>query len=217
MSDWNYVFFDLDGTLTDPKTGITLSAAYALSSFGIGVEDTESLCKFIGPPLRDSFMEFCGFSKEQADLGIQKFRERYEKIGWKENRPYPGIEKLLGKLKSAGKRLFVATSKPEVMAERILAHFGMDGYFELIAGADLEEIRVKKADVLRYAMGQLEGIVKEESVMVGDRMHDIAGAKEVGINAIGVLYGYGSREELLHAGADNIAASVQELEEMLIK
>lgn len=217
MKEWSHIFFDLDGTLTDPKEGITLSAAYALESFGIYVEDPDCLCTFIGPPLRESFMECYGFSKEQADLAIKKFRERFEKVGWKENVPYQGIEDLLRELKHAGKHLFVATSKPEVMAERILKYFGLDGYFELIAGADLEEIRVKKADILRYASECIGGIIPERTVMIGDRMHDVLGAKEMGLKTIGVLYGYGNREELQAAGAFQIAGSIEELGNMLLR
>lgn len=217
MKKWDYIFFDLDGTLTDPKEGITKSAAYALAAFGVETEKLDDLCKFIGPPLRDSFVEFYGFSKEQADEGIRKFRERFETVGWKENIPYPGIKELLATLKDSGKHLVVATSKPEVMAERILQYFDLDGYFEFIAGADMEEIRVKKADVLRYAIEQLEYFEEKHAVMVGDRIHDVAGAKETGLDTIGVLYGYGGREELVNAGADEIAGSVEELGQLLTR
>lgn len=211
-----YLFFDLDGTLTDPKVGITKSVQLALASFGIVVEDLDSLCPFIGPPLRDSFKELYHLSEEQADQGIIRFREYFETKGLYENRPYEGIEKLLGRLKEAGYCLMVATSKPERPAKLILQHFHMDHFFDFIGGADDDEIRVEKADVIRYVMRE-NGISDPKQVlMIGDRKHDILGARENGVDSIGVLYGYGSLEELRAAGAGRIAASLEELETLLL-
>ena len=211
----DYILFDLDGTLTDPKEGITKSVQYALDHYGIHVEDLDSLIPFIGPPLMDSFEEFYGFSPRQAREGVQVYREYFTDRGWRENEVFPGIPQMLGKLKAAGKKLYVATSKPEVFALRILDHFGLTEYFDGVGGADLEETRTKKADVIRYTLKKagisLEGENREQAVMVGDREHDILGAKAVGIDSVGVLYGYGSREELTGAGASALAERPEDL------
>lgn len=219
MEKKSCVFFDLDGTLTDPKEGITKSVQYALRHYGIEVEDLDSLIPFIGPPLVDSYMEYYGFTLKQAREGVLVYREYFNEKGWKENREYPGIRELLAELKSNGVRLFVATSKPEVYGRRILEYFGMAEYFELIGGASLDESRVRKADVIRYVL-EKAGIPGEKKalgsvVMVGDRKHDILGARECGIECIGVLYGYGDREELSACRADAIAETVESLGALL--
>lgn len=214
-----YILFDLDGTLTDPKEGITKSVQYALDHYGIHVEDLDSLCPFIGPPLTDSYMKFYGFSPEQAREGVQVYREYFSVKGWLENKEYPGIHRMLAGLKEVGFELFVATSKPELFAKRILEHFGMAGYFTMIGGADMEETRVRKGDVIRYVLDTC-GIGQDEAsrariLMVGDREHDVIGARECGLDCVGVLYGYGSREELETAGAAKIVETVEELEQFL--
>lgn len=220
MTKKDYILFDLDGTLTDPKEGITKAVQYSLKHYGISVEDLDSLCPFIGPPLKDSYMEFYGFSPEQAGEAVFVFREYFETKGWAENQVFPGMKDMLARLSQAGKKLYVATSKPEVFAKRILEHFELAEFFTFIGGADFEETRVKKADVIRYVMDEcslgtdLES--KSKIVMVGDRMHDIEGARAWGLDSIGVLYGYGDREELEAAGASAIAGSVEELSELLL-
>ena len=211
-----YLLFDLDGTLTDPEEGITKAVQLALAHFGIQVEDRTSLRPFIGPPLWDQFQEYAGLSAEQSDEAVKVFRQYYLEKGVYENREYDGIRQMLGALKCAGYRLYVATSKPETTAGIVMKYFGFTDYFAYVAGADLEGTRVRKADVIRYLL-EKEGIVDPgEAVMIGDRKHDVLGAKEVGMDSIGVLYGYGSREELEEAGAGCIAASVEELEEYLL-
>ena len=211
-----YLLFDLDGTLTDPEEGITKAVQLALAHFGIQVEDRTSLRPFIGPPLWDQFQEYAGLSAEQSDEAVKVFRQYYLEKGVYENREYDGIRQMLGALKCAGYRLYVATSKPETTAGIVMKYFGFTDYFAYVAGADLEGKRVRKADVIRYLL-EKEGIADPgEAVMIGDRKHDILGAKEVGMESIGVLYGYGSREELEEAGAGCIAASVEELEEYLL-
>lgn len=203
--------FDLDGTLTDPKTGITKSVAHALHSFGIETEDLDTLCKFIGPPLKESFMNYYGFTEEQGDLAVAKYREYFSVTGIFENAVYPGIPEGLAALKADGIRLIVATSKPAVYAKQILEHFGLLPYFEFVSGSELDGTRVKKSEVITYAL-QNAGITDLSAVvMVGDREHDIIGAREVGIDSIGVLYGYGSRKEFEQAGADFIAETVTEM------
>lgn len=211
-----YLLFDLDGTLTDPEEGITKAVQLALAHFGIQVEDRTSLRPFIGPPLWDQFQEYAGLSAEQSDEAVKVFRQYYLEKGVYENREYDGIRQMLGALKCAGYRLYVATSKPETTAGIVMKYFGFTDYFAYVAGADLEGTRVRKADVIRYLL-EKEGIADPgEAVMIGDRKHDILGAKEVGMESIGVLYGYGSREELEEAGAGRIATSVEELEEYLL-
>lgn len=211
-----YLLFDLDGTLTDPEEGITKAVQLALAHFGIQVEDRTSLRPFIGPPLWDQFQEYAGLSAEQSDEAVKVFRQYYLEKGVYENREYDGIRQMLGALKCAGYRLYVATSKPETTAGIVMKYFGFTDYFAYVAGADLEGTRVRKADVIRYLL-EKEGIADpREAVMIGDRKHDVLGAKEVGMDSIGVLYGYGSREELEEAGAGCIAASVEELEEYLL-
>lgn len=207
-----YLLFDLDGTLTDPKEGITKSVQYALLTFGIEVEDLDDLCCFIGPPLKDSFMEFYGFSQEDAQKALVSYREYFSKKGLYENKAYMGAQEVLQSLQNAGKKLYVASSKPEVFVRKILKHFGLDSYFTFMGGADMGEIRVKKADVIRYVLKENNITDLKKTVMIGDRKHDILGAKEIGIECIGVLYGYGNREELTDAGADHLAESIYDLQ-----
>lgn len=212
-----HILFDLDGTLTDPGLGITNSVAYALDRFGIKVTDRATLYKFIGPPLVDSFMEYYGFPEEQAKAAVTVYREYFAEKGWVENTVYEGIENLLSALAAAGKILLVATSKPQAFAERILAHFGLDKYFAVICGAPMNAPRgYGKADVIREALSAARVTDLSTAVMVGDRHHDIDGAKAVGIAAIGVLYGYGDREEHETAGADVIAERVDTLQKVLL-
>ena len=209
------ILFDLDGTLTDPGLGITNSVMHALRKFGIHESNREKLYPFIGPPLLDSFMTFYGMTREQAEEAIAGFREYFSVQGILENEPYPGIHETLARLKERGRRLVVATSKPEPFALRILDHFGLRQYFTLVAGSTMDESRVRKGDVIHYALSRLPGAVPENTVMVGDRKHDVLGAKENGLACVGVLFGYGGRQELEEAGAAAIAGTMAELEAIL--
>lgn len=211
-----YVLMDLDGTITNPKEGITKCFQYALHHFGIDVEDLDSLCEYIGPPLLDSFRTGFGFSEEKAREATAKYRERFVVEGWKENQVYPGMEEALQRLKESGKILIVATSKPEALAVRILQHFGLDGYFDDICGADDDRNRSRKDEVIRYALQRHELTELSDVIMVGDRMYDILGAKACGLCSMGVLYGFGDRAELQEAGADYIAESVADMTEQLV-
>lgn len=215
MHDADTLFWDLDGTLTDPYEGITRSVAYALGFFDIEVPDRTVLCPFIGPPLKDSFMRFYGFSPSDADLAIVRYREYFADKGLFENTVYPGIPALLDALKRAGRRHILATSKPGVFAERILDHFGLSPYFSAIAGSDLEGKRVKKEDVLRHAL-ELTKAKPAQSLMIGDREYDVHGARLVGMDCIGVTYGYGSEQELLDSGAAALADSAEALRRLLL-
>lgn len=214
---WETILFDLDGTLTDPAEGITKAVEVALNHYGITVEDRSTLNKFIGPPLDESFPEFYGFNEEQVREATRVFREYFGRQGWAENIPYPGIDKLLGDLKAAGKKLIIATSKPEEFAVRIMNHFGLAQYMDVIAGASTDNQEgAKKANVIRKAL-QRAGVEDLSSVvMVGDRRHDVAGGHEVGLKVIGVLYGYGDRAEHEAAGADYIVEDIPSLEKLLL-
>lgn len=213
---YTHIFFDLDGTITDPKEGITNSVAYALAAFGIR-EDPDRLTPFIGPPLTDSFMEFYHFDLPTAQKAVEKYREYFSKTGIFENRVFPGTLPLLARLKEAGKTVCLATSKPEVFARQILEHFHIDGYFDEIVGSCLDGTRTKKGEVIAEVFRRLGDVCPDKAscVMVGDRLHDIAGARENGLDSIGVTFGYGSEEELSSAGATYIAHSFEELSQLL--
>lgn len=214
---YRYVLLDLDGTVTNPKEGITRSFAYALEALGIKTEDRDTLCKVIGPPLMQSFQEFYGFTKEQALFGTAKYRERYEKLGWAENEVYEGMEEALATLSGQGAKLILATSKPERFAVRIMEHFGLDRYFTALCGADdYAQNRSTKEEVVRYALEQNGITDMSEVIMVGDRKYDVAGAAALGIKTIGVLYGFGDEAELREAGAVHLVRTPQELAEYLI-
>lgn len=211
------ILFDLDGTLTDPKEGITKSVEYALNSFGIHVPDREALCRFIGPPLTAGFMEFYGFDRPTALQAVAKYRERFRDIGIFENQLYPGIPALLGALQSDGCRLVLATSKPIVFAQRILDHFELARYFTFAAGSELDGTRDKKGEVIRYALEQTGTASTAAVLMVGDREHDVIGAKENGIDCLGVLYGFGDRAELEKAGAAAFAQTVPDVKAFFLQ
>lgn len=215
--NYQTILFDLDGTLTDPKEGITKCVAYGLRHFGIQVDDLDVLERFIGPPLTDSFSEYYGLDEEQTRVAIEKYRDRFNEKGWAENIPYPGAAELLKDLRAAGKTLAVATSKPEQAAIRILQHFGMADDFHLICGAPLDNpAGSRKSCVIRDALARLGVTDLTGVVMVGDRHHDVDGAHEVGLPAIGVLYGYGDRPEHEAAGAEYIAEDIPQLRSLLL-
>ena len=217
---YQYLLFDLDGTITDPKEGITKSAQYALEAFGIHEPDADKLTPFIGPPLIDSFQEFYHMPPEQAALAVKKYRERFETIGWLENVPYEGMDELLRDLQKAGCRLAVASSKPTVFVERILAHFDIAQYFAVVVGSELDGTRAKKEEVVQEALRQLFGKdspVPYTAAMIGDRKFDIEGAKAHQLDSIGVAYGYALPGELQQAGADFIVESVEELTALLMQ
>lgn len=214
--DYEYILFDLDGTLTDPKEGITKSVAYALESFGIHVEDLDSLCKFIGPPLKESFMVYYELDDAQGDQAVEKYRERFAVTGLFENKVYPGIREMLELLKEQGKTLLVATSKPSIYARQILGHFDLMKYFTFLSGSELDGTRVDKAEVITYALQENKIQDLSKVIMIGDREHDIIGANKNGIDSIGVLYGYGCREEFEKNHASYVVKQVEELKEILL-
>jgi phosphoglycolate phosphatase len=202
---FQYILFDLDGTLTDPKIGITNSVMYSLEKFGIKVNDRKELFCFIGPPLIDSYMDFYGFSKEDALQAIVYYREFFGVTGIYQNDVYDGIENVLATLKNQGKKLILATSKPEKYANIILEHFGLAKYFDCVVGATFDGSLNYKSDIVAVALkrGGVDDISK--AVMIGDRHHDVDGGKANSLATIGVLYGYGSLEEFNECGADFVA------------
>ncbi|WML33573.1 HAD family hydrolase [Clostridium sp. OS1-26] len=214
--NYEYILFDLDGTLTDPAIGITNSVMYSLEKYGIKVSDRSKLYKFIGPPLWESFEKYYGFSKEEAKQAVEYYREYYKDKGIYENLVYEGLEDLLKLLKASSKTLIVATSKPEIFAKQILEHFNIAKYFTFIAGGNLDGTRVKKDEVISYALESCNILDKSKVIMLGDREHDIIGAKKNGIHSMGVLFGYGDREELENAGADYIVETVSDIGRTLL-
>lgn len=212
---YDAILFDLDGTLTDPKAGITRSVQIALARFGIAVADPDELTPYIGPPLIGSFQRLHGLSHGDAVRAVAYYREHFATKGLYENELYPGVSDLLLGLRAAGETLILATSKPTVFAERILEHFGIARYFDLVVGSNLDHTRVEKAEVVAFPLEERPRIAPGRAVMVGDREHDVLGARANGVPAIGVAYGYGGVAELETAGAAAIADSVGELGALL--
>lgn len=211
MTRYATMLFDLDGTLTDPKVGITKGIQYALSKLGIEEQNLDKLLPFIGPPLHTSFEQFYGFTPAKAMQAVDLYRVYYKEFGIYENVPYAGIDVLLGKLKDDGRRLIVATSKLTAFAQEILRHFRLAQFFDEIVGSNLDGTRSDKADVIAHALRQFADRDKQAIVMVGDRKYDIIGAQKNGIDSVGVLYGYGSLDEINHANPTFMADSVKSL------
>lgn len=206
------ILFDLDGTLTESGEGIIKSVEYALEKLGVTENDPENLKRYVGPPLKESFMKFSGLNEEQAEQGIGYYRERYTKVGMFENCLYPQIPELLEVLKINDKILGVASSKPEIFVNQILEHFGIAQYFQVIVGSELDGRRSKKEEVIEEALLRLHMQTERDKVlMVGDKEQDVNGARSCGLQCIGVAYGYGTREELSQAGAVYIADTVEDL------
>lgn len=205
------ILFDLDGTLTDSKEGITKSVQYALNKFGITINNLDKLNKFLGPPLKGALMEYFNFSEEKALTGVEYYRENFKDKGIFQNEVYEGIEDLLIKLKQNGLNLYVATSKPMTFAEKILKHFNLFSYFDAVIGSELDGTRSEKGDVISYVINEYKLNNKDDIIMVGDRRYDVIGAKENGIDVIGVTYGYGSIDELRGAGATYLADSTMDI------
>lgn len=209
------ILFDLDGTLTDPGIGITNSVAYALDKFGIHPASREELYPFIGPPLIDSFQMFFHFPPEDAKQAVAYYREYYNGKGIYENTLYEGIEGMLRSLQNLGCRMMVATSKPEEFTLRILDYFHIRSFFSFVAAATMDGTRGTKEEIIAYALDKGHIADKQSAVMVGDRKYDILGAKKMGLASIGVLYGYGSEEELIESGAGHLARQVGDIKDII--
>lgn len=213
--DYDWLLFDLDGTLTDPFEGITRSVEYALNAFGIEVEDRRVLAPFIGPPLVESLTERYGFTMEDAVAAVAKYREYFAVKGLYENELFDGIPELLSDCRKAGYKISMATSKPTHYARIIAEYFDIARYFDAIHGSSLDGTRITKSSVVAEAVAE-EHLDPSRALMIGDRRHDVEGAGEHGIRTVGVLYGYGSREEHEAAGAAYIVNDLDELRELLI-
>ncbi len=216
MEKYKIILFDLDGTLSDPKVGITKSVQYALEKMNIVEPDIDKLECFIGPPLQVSFSEFYHFDNVDTQKAIDFYRERFKEKGMYENQLYPEIRQLLKSLKQEGVTLVVATSKPTVFAEQILKYFNIDQYFELIVGSNLDGTRASKTEIIQYILDKYNDHELSDFIMIGDRKHDIIGANNTAINSIAVTYGYGALEELSLSKPTYIAKSVKQLKDILI-
>ncbi len=215
---FQYILFDLDGTLTDPAEGITKSIRYSFEHYGIPVQSLEELKVYIGPPLVQEMSVRLGVDMDTAFQYVTKFRERYNTIGWKENYPIPGMPEALAVLKEAGCHLAVATSKPLPTAMMVLDHFDLTKYFEVICGSDPDGGHADKAYIVSQALNRL-GVTEEkkpQTVMVGDRMHDVIGGQKNGLTTLGLTMGYGSRQEFADAGVSYVADSAEEMVDWLL-
>ncbi len=212
----SYLLFDLDGTLTNPKEGITKCVQYALRAFGIEEPDLDRLTPFIGPPLRQSFIDFYQFSEDQAITAVEKYRERFSTTGLFENVLYLGIPTMLQALQKQGKILAVASSKPTVFVRQILEHFQLAQYFQVIEGSNLDGSRVEKKEVISTVLQQLGNPPIQQVIMVGDRIYDVRGAAELGIACVGVRFGFAAPGELENSGAIYLADTVSDLQQYLL-
>lgn len=208
---YNAVLFDFDGTVADTGCGIFNGIRYALNAFGMPMPEEHTLRRFIGPPLHDSFKEIFGMDAARCAEAVKIYREYYVRQGMFELTVYDGMRELLARLHERGTRLGIASSKPEVFLRQITAHLELDDLFDVVAGSDIQYIHSDKAGIIRRAMETLALADAERALMVGDRYFDIEGAKSVGIDSVGVLFGYGERDELEAAGATYIAAAPEEI------
>ena len=215
---YQYLLFDLDGTLTNPKEGITKSVQYALHHFGIDVDDPDTLTSYIGPPLIPSFMEFHGLTQEQALEALQVYRQRFASVGLFENEVLEGVPEMLCALKQKGRFLAVASSKPEAYVIRILEHFDLLQYFDEVVGASMDEKRSAKKDVIEEALHRMGNAPGDRNVlMIGERMHDIEGARLCGLDSLGVYTGFAADGELEAAGATYVFHSIRSMADFLLK
>lgn len=210
------ILFDLDGTLTDPKEGIINSVKFALAKFGVNESEVGDLMKFIGPPLHVSFRDFCGFNEENTELAVQYFREYFTDKGINENSIFPGVVELLESLKSRNLKIILATSKPTVHANTVLENFGIAKYFQYVKGSNLNGTESGKTEIISHIIEKFK-LEKDKTVMIGDRFYDINGAKENGIDSIGVTFGYGGESELKEAGANYICRDIKDINNLLLR
>ena len=214
---YDIILFDLDGTLTDPKPGITKSVQYALGKMGIVEEDLDKLTHFIGPSLKTSFIGSYGMNVDEANQAIEYYRERFSKVGLYENAVYEGMKELLERLQKQGKKMFVATSKPTFYSIKILEHFGLIDFFEAVIGSELDGTRVEKNEVIEFVLSKIDNCNFKKIIMVGDRKFDVLGAQQNGIDVIAVAYGYGSYDELKLAQPNYIVDTISDLGIILLK
>lgn len=213
---YQYILFDLDGTLTDSKEGVLESVQYAITAMGRPLPEPQDLLKFIGPPLQDSFMQYCGFSQEEAREGLRLFREQYIPVGQFKNRPAPGIAEMMGRLCARGFTLALASSKAESQCLTICERFGFTPHLAVVSGSS-DSRDQSKADVIRAAMGRLGLTDPRRALMVGDRKYDVEGARSCGMDCVGVeFFGYAPPGELEEAGAVAVVQTPEELEAFIL-
>lgn len=213
--NYRYILFDLDGTLIDSSQGVISAAKFALDKMGVPETQIVNLERIIGPPLKHSFKEFFNLSDEFAEKGVEYFREYYRDKSLFDCTVYEGVEELLTMLKNDGYTLAIATSKPKVFAKRILDHINLSQYFDVIEGSSLDEAHHDKADIISHVINQLNIYNPNQAIMIGDRLYDVKAANAIGMESIGVLYGFGSLEEFQDAGASYVVNSVKELGQFL--
>ncbi|MDX8362613.1 HAD family hydrolase [Cytobacillus sp. IB215316] len=216
MGNYKVILFDLDGTLSDPKIGITKSVQYALKNMNIVENDLDKLECFIGPPLQVSFADYYHFDEEKIERAIELYRERFKDKGMFENVLYPNVPRLLSQLKEQNYKLVVATSKPTVFAEKILNYFHIEQFFDLVVGSNLDGSRASKTEIIQHVLDEYNENELNDFIMIGDRKHDIIGANNTGIDSIGVTYGYGSFEELSIVKPTYIANNVEKIREIFL-
>lgn len=216
MKKYDIIAFDLDGTLTNPERGLVASFVYALGKMGVDYGEKAELKRFIGPPIYEEWQRCFGFTLEESTKALLIFREYYSVYGWWDNEIYPGVKEMLEKLKCAGKKIILATSKPEVFAKKILELFNISKYFDFIGGAATDKTRDKKSEVLEYSLQSIGAKDLSQAILVGDRIYDAEGAKICGIDSLGVLYGHGSEEEVRSGGFTLVANTVEEIVDILI-
>jgi len=216
LKKYDIIAFDLDGTLSDPSRGLISSFVYAFKKMGVDYGDPESLRRFIGPPIYEEWQKDPGFTPEESSRALLIFREYYQVYGWWDNELYQGVPEMLAELKSKGKKIILATSKPEVFAKKILRLFDIAKYFDFIGGAATDKTRDKKHEVLEYSLAAVGADEHSRAILVGDRIYDAEGARLVGIDSLGVMYGHGSREEVLSAGFTLTAEAVTDINKILI-
>lgn len=217
MSKYKVILFDLDGTLSDPKVGITKSVQYALKKLDIEEPDLDKLECFIGPPLQVSFAEYYQLDEERIPQAIDFYRERFKEKGMFENELYPNIPNLLNLLKEQQFTLVVATSKPTIFALQILEYFKIDYFFDLVVGSNLDGTRTSKTEIIQYIVDKYSAYELNDFIMIGDRKHDIIGANNTGIHSIGVTYGYGSLDELSQYSPTYLVKSVEKIKDILLE
>lgn len=216
MKKYDVIAFDLDGTLTNPERGLIASFVYALGKMGVDYGEKEELKRFIGPPIYEEWQRVFGFTPEESSEALLIFREYYSVYGWWDNEMYPGVPEMLRALCESGKKIILATSKPEVFARKILDLFDIAKYFDYVGGADTDKTRDKKHEVLAYSMASLGVTDTSRVILVGDRVYDAEGARACGVDSLGVLYGHGSREEIENSGFNYICESVEDIAKTLI-
>jgi phosphoglycolate phosphatase len=216
LKKYDYIAFDLDGTLTDPEIGLVKGFMYAFDRVGIEYGAPETLRRYIGPPLHEEWKREYGFTEQEAANAIAIFREYYDEYGWAENRVYDGIVEMLESLKAAGKTIVLATSKPENTARRIMALFGLDKYFDFCGGASTSSTRDKKWEVLEYSLASVGATDMEKCILIGDRKYDAEGAHICNVDSIGVLWGHGTEEEISAAGFTYVVNTPREVVDLLL-